>query len=1195
MLTEEESRKSSSALKAIITGDSGDFMESLQGISAEGLNTPVDRHGRTLLHYAATSRHEIFYNILVEKGCATNTRDAHGFTPEQARAAAVRARTQWYGADINDPSVSRQCMTQAVKQSAKEGKMYDALSILDLVPNNDANEQIDEVGRSVLHLACVEGSDPAFTAVLLMKGCSLGIRDVDGNTPLHTAAASVGKHALGNLQVLCDKALIADVNAQSNDGNTPLHIATERMDHQKIKLLLSRLSDVSLSNNAGDTVCHIVAKKWPRRNILQYIENMQEAVSSNIEGDRECAESLLFPDGMGMSAVQHVIRRNVYESPSIFRKALNVADKTYSAGSPEVKALFTCPSTQDAGTLVHLVCSSADYDVLATEVLEEAAYRYGKEPFSVVDIAGNTPLHIAAQKSTAKVFEQVARYTPAEVVNAVASNGLAPVHIIVEGRQDSRLASAKLQALIEHTNDLSSINMPSPVSGCTPVVSAYRKGCFDGVASMLRCRSLDVDATCCDGLTILHHAAKDGNFEIVCAALTARNLRHGPYSKFPEQDGVPTPGVYAVRAASGRGVSPSVLDLLMEHEPHPHHVVLEAVRKGAVSVLEHLITIGAVDINEEIITPEGTNTTITAEALRNGKYDVVKVLIKAGADLEASTEPALSLGIQGGCFHGRKAVKHLMYVADAGASINTPPGSMSPLAAAVQVANEGRNLRESNKIVDCLLGRGADLGSTDKSGSPVLHLATAAGNYKTAALLLNKGAPATQRDGHGRTALHIAAANGNGKLFKLIAKKCPDSCHPLHSNMGDTALHTALSSPAVTEKCFLQMLKESQKHLSKSSFKDLVNSKQIASGDSLLHLASSRGFGKACRILVKAGASASVVNIEGKTPVDVADTSLHSSPWFFGKSVATMLAERVEIPAGGFPPYVPPEETGYRTPSLRSVSSFESASELSSLGSGLDMVSTGSDVQGQEEDIYEEIGDLGRSTGVVEGVYSTVGEEGLYYTVGAAVASEGAESDYAEVRDSALPSKDRPESIYTCVLADEQIASSGTAISGIYQDEPIYATVKKGAKSGDTSQKGGESSKACGKTVSVLKKKAKPPIPPRTSSLSSKEDSIGSGEGYGSFASSLQAQKDKLRPVMKEGALESASGKISLLSSGEFKDELAKAVEGLQGAVEAQKGDGEGKARKEQDAGISSREDGSQPEAPKSEGHKPAKEGGRGR
>nr|ADA72173.1 AnkA [Anaplasma phagocytophilum] len=1219
MLTEEEKKKSAYALQAIITGDYDSFQTSIQGISSEGLNTPVDKDGRTLLHYAASSRNGNFYGILVERGCVTNLKDAYGFTPEQAREKAMHARTQWYGADVSDPGVSRKLLTQAVQQSAK-GDMYGALAILDLVRNEDANIQVNEKGHGVLHLACIEGSDPSFTSSLMLKGCSLNIKDVDGNTPLHTAVTSVGKNALGNLDVLCDKALIADVNAKGPGGNTPLHIATERMDHQKVEHLLSRLSDISIANDAGETVCHIVAKQWPRRDVLPYIDKMQEAVSPNIEGNRECAEALIFPDKKGMSAVQYAIRRHIPEAEKIFEKAINVADKVYGLASTEVKSLFTCPNPEDASTLVHFVSSNGtpSFDPLAKRVLEEAYHRYGEEPFTNLDIAGNAPIHAAAQRSTVAVFEQVVRYTPESVVNQLAPNGKAPIHMIVEDEPSHEGVSVKLQMLIENVRNIPSINVPSPVTGETPVVAAYKGGNTEDVKTMLRCGSMNVDAQSHDGKTIIHHAAKDGNLEILQQALG----RKRSYSKFPVRDDVPTPGVYAIREASAGKVSLLALDMLMSYEPHPQHVAVEAVRKGAADVLGHLINTEVISVNEEITTPEGKKTTLTAEALTNGQYAAVKTLIKNSADVNASPEPAISAGIQGGCFQGGKAIKHLKRVVEAGAHINTPPGSMSPLAAAVQSANEASNPKAANRIVNFLLQRGADLSSTDHSGTPALHLATAAGNHKTAKLLLDKGAPATQRDVGGRTALHIAAANGDGKLYKLIAKKCPDSCQPLSSHMGDTALHEALYSDKVTEKCFLKMLKESRKHLSDSSFKDLLNTPQEANGDRLLHLAASRGFGKACKVLLKAGASVSLVNVEGKTPVDVADPSLKDRPWFFGKSVVTMMAERVQVPEGGLPPYLPPESP---TPSLRSISSFDSVSALSSLGSGLDTagsegpsapstpgvesiyttagsegpstpstpgvesIYTTAGAEAPEEPIYEEIKDTAKGATEVESIYSTVGAEGP---------RERPESIYADPFDILKPRQERPESIYADPFAAERTSSSGLTTLGP-KEEPIYATVKKGPKKSDTSQKEGTASEKVSPTITVVKKKAKPPVPTRTSSLSPKGD-LGSDKGQGpetssSFAAELQAQRGKLRPV-KGGAPDSTKDKTaaSVFSSAEFKKELTKAAKGLQGAVEAQKGDG-GAAKAKQDLGMESGAPGSQPEAPQSEGHKPVKGGGRGR
>nr|ADA72204.1 AnkA [Anaplasma phagocytophilum] len=1271
MLTEEEMKKSRNALKAIITGDYEGFKASIQGISAEGLNAPVDKNGRTLLHYAATSRNEGFYNILVEQGSITNVQDSNKWTPEQAREAAVRARTQWYGADINDPEVSRKCLMQAVQQAAK-GKVYGALGILDIVRNDDANIQVNEHGHSVLHLACVEGSDPDFTSILMLKGCSLRSKDVYGNTPLHTAAYTVNKNALKNLQVLGDQALIVDVNAKNNAGNTPLHVATGRMDHEKIDELLSRFSDISVANNDGKSVFHIVAEQWPRREISSYIEKVIKAVSSNIEGNRECAEALIFPDNEGISAVQHVIRRNVSDAGKVFETAIHVADKVYGSNSPEMKALFTCPRAQDAQTLMHLACSykGDGATALIPKVLNEAALRFGGDPFSVVDVKGRAPIHLAAESGTdEKIFRQVVKHTPEEIINAVASDGRAPIHIIVEDQKDHKEASAKLQALLERANSfpsisLPSINLPSPVSGKTPVVSAYEKGSFGDVEKMLRCNGIDVDSPSNDGLTILHHAARDGNLEIVCAALTARNLKYSSFAKFPVRDEIPTPSVYAVREAKDPKTLAQVLDVLIDREPNPQHVAVEAIKRGSRELLDHLITKKVVDINETFVNSEGRETTLAFEALGAGQYYIVKHLIKNGAAVEGvANESALAAGILGGCFQGRRAVLHMERVIGAGASVNAPMGTLSPLAAAVRAVNEGADPKAIKGIIDSLVQKGANLGSMDEQGNPALHLALVNARGKIAKVLIKAGANPEQLDCHGRTPLHVAAAVGNTAQFKMMARSSTEQCFSSHSYTGDTPLHEALASREVTEKSFLKMLKEIKGQVSPECFLDVINAQQLASGESLLHMAAARGYGKVCKMLVNAGAEVSVVDIEGRTPADVAAPSLKARPWFFGKSVAEQLAERVQVPEGGFPPYVPEEHipAGYRTPTWESISSLGSVSDLSSTKSigelssdsevevpsapstpGVESIYTTAGSEGPEEPIYEDIKDV-RGAGGVESLYATAGAEApeepiyedikdvrgagdvesLYATAGVAVTSETQvgerlesiyadpfdvvkskqprpESIYADPFDVVKSKQPRPDSIYADPFAGERAASSETTTSAAPEEEPIYATVKKGPKKSDATKKEATSPETAPEekgTISVVKKKAKPQAPVRTSSLSPKGD-LGSDKGPGPetaspLAAALQAQKGKLRPV-KEGAPGSKADPY-LISSEEFKKALAEAAAGLQGAVaEAQKGDA-GAEKAEQDPGMESGAPGSQPEAPQSEGHKPVKGGGRGR
>ncbi|SBO31577.1 Ankyrin repeats (3 copies) [Anaplasma phagocytophilum] len=619
---------------------------------------------------------------------------------------------------------------------------------------------------------------------------------------------------------------------------------------------------------------------------------------------------------------------------------------------------------------------------------------------------------------------------------------------------------------------------------------------------------------------------------------------------------------------------------------------------------------------------------------------------------------------------------HMGRVIKAGASVNAPMGTLSPLAAAVRAVHEGANPKDIKGIIDSLVQQGANIGSRDEQGNPALHLALVnANSRKIAKVLIKAGANTEQLDSHGRTSLHVAAAVGDGAQFKVVAKASPEKCFSSYSYTGDTPLHEALASREVTEKSFLKMLKEIKGQVSPECFLDVINARQLASGESLLHMAAARGYGKTCKILVNAGAEVSIVDIEGKTPADVAAPSLKARSWFFGKSVAKQLAERVQVPEGGFPPYVPEEHipAGYRTPTWESISSLSSVSDLSSTESigelssdsevegpsapstpGVESIYTTAGAEAPEEPMYEDIKDV-RGAGDVESVYATAGaavtsetqegvkgdsvrlrrekHESIYSEVKGSIVRERPESIYADPFDVVKPRQERPESIYADPFAAERTSSSGLTTSGP-KEEPIYATVKKGPKKSDTSQKGGTASEKVSPTITVVKKKEKPHVPTRTSSLPTKEgigsDSekvsptitvvkkkekphvptrtsslspkgdLGSDKGQGpetssSFAAELQAQRGKLRPV-KGGAPDSTKDKTaaSVFSSEEFKQELTKAAKGLQGAVEAQKGD-EGAAKAKQDLGMESGAPGSQPEAPQSEGPKSVKRGGRGR
>jgi ankyrin repeat protein len=103
-------------------------------------------------------------------------------------------------------------------------------------------------------------------------------------------------------------------------------------------------------------------------------------------------------------------------------------------------------------------------------------------------------------------------------------------------------------------------------------------------------------------------------------------------------------------------------------------------------------------------------------ACRNGDYDMVAVLLDAGADVFRSDD------------FGYTALHHAADCEKDGAA----------------------------DIVELLLDKGADVHATSYNGSTALHCASAAGSLQAAYVLLDYGARLQETNGHGKTSLQVA-------------------------------------------------------------------------------------------------------------------------------------------------------------------------------------------------------------------------------------------------------------------------------------------------------------------------------------------------------------------------------------------------------------------------------------------------------
>jgi ankyrin repeat protein len=111
-------------------------------------------------------------------------------------------------------------------------------------------------GFSVLHRACGEEGYLHIVELLLSKGATVDIKNDEGTTPLHTAAA-INNEAV--LKYLIDHG--ADVNSADDNGYTPLHMACGNGFEASVNLLINRGANINMKDIDGLTPLQMALDK----------------------------------------------------------------------------------------------------------------------------------------------------------------------------------------------------------------------------------------------------------------------------------------------------------------------------------------------------------------------------------------------------------------------------------------------------------------------------------------------------------------------------------------------------------------------------------------------------------------------------------------------------------------------------------------------------------------------------------------------------------------------------------------------------------------------------------------------------------------------------------------------------------------------------------------------------------------------
>jgi ankyrin repeat protein/L-ascorbate metabolism protein UlaG (beta-lactamase superfamily) len=323
-----------------------------------------------------------------------------------------------------------------------------------------------------------------------------------------------------------------------------------------------------------------------------------------------------------------------------------------------------------------------------------------------------------------------------------------------------------------------------------------------------------------DGMTPLHYGVFHGYVPIV-----DYSLNHGIDINIKDRRGLP-PVWFSIS-----GKQPAMLRKLIAlgadlsaKNPQGDDLLFRAARAGDVEVFQILLDNGFRydERNTWEVTP--LQYALNADAL-----DIVKLLVEKGADLNATMGGGMT-----SLHHAAMSRKAggIHYLLDRGADINARnQAGVTPLLFCADLGNTDGvralamrgadvNAADANgqtpvivavkkgdpEIVGLLLSKGSNPNSVDsRTGRSLLDEAAARGHSRVVETLLGSGADSNARGKAGRTALSYALKHGNGTSAEVLRKAGVEDV-PWQSNLDESAL---LSEPLPRGEAQIWYLKHS--------------------------------------------------------------------------------------------------------------------------------------------------------------------------------------------------------------------------------------------------------------------------------------------------------------------------------------------------------------------------------------------------